>query len=173
MQTRVPGRSDQRSSAGSEDATWFADPSHGEFANDRRLSQDEIDTLAAWADGGAKEGEPKDAPRPLTFADGWTMGKPDAVVEMPTPVEVPASGTVDYTYIVVPTGFTEDKWIEKTEVRPGARSVVHHIVMFVRPPGVNFMPDAKPGVPYLPPRQEAKHQEDTGRGSFQYVGQSK
>src|SRR4051794_17288369 len=95
---------------------WFADPKHGEFANDRRLSADEVATITAWVDGGAKEGDPKDAPKPLTFAEGWTMGKPDAVVEMLTPVDVPASGTVDYTYMVVPTGFTEDKWIEKVEV---------------------------------------------------------
>ena len=108
---------------------WFADPKHGQFSNDRRLSQDEIDTLAAWVDGGAKEGDPKDAPAPLTFAEGWTIGTPDAVVQMPNAVEVPASGTVDYTYVVVPTGFTEDKWIERVEVRPGAKSVVHHIVM--------------------------------------------
>ena len=149
---------------------WFADPSHGQFANDRRLSQEEIDTLTSWVDGGAKEGDPKDAPRPLTFTEGWAMGKPDAIVEMPTAVEVPASGTVDYTYIVVPTGFTEDKWVEKVEVRPGAKSVVHHIVMLVRPPGIRYLPDARPGLPYLPPKQEAKHQEDTGKGAFQFAG---
>jgi hypothetical protein len=149
---------------------WFADPKHGQFSNDRRLSQDEIDTLAAWVDGGAKEGDPKDAPRPLTFAEGWTIGTPDAVVQMPNAVEVPASGTVDYTYIVVPTGFTEDKWIERVEVRPGAKSVVHHIVMLVRPPGVKYMTDAKPGIPYIPPKQEGKHQEDTGKGQFQFTG---
>jgi hypothetical protein len=149
---------------------WFADPKHGEFANDRRLSQDEIDTLTAWVDGGAKEGDPKDAPAPLTFAEGWTIGKPDAVVEMPTAVEVPASGTVDYTYMVVPTGFTEDKWIERVEVRPGSKSVVHHIVMLVRPPGVKYMVDAKPGIPYIPPKQDPKRQEDTGKGAFQFTG---
>ena len=149
---------------------WFADAKHGQFANDRRLSQDEIDTLTAWVDGGAKEGDPNDAPAPLKFTEGWTMGTPDAIVEMPTAVEVPASGTVDYTYIVVPTGFTEDKWIETTEVRPGARSVVHHVVMLVRPPGVKYMQDAKPGIPYIPPKQENKRQEDTGKGFFQFTG---
>src|SRR4030081_3439491 len=108
---------------------WFADPAHGQFANDRRLSQDEIDTIANWADTGKKEGDPKDAPKPLTFAEGWMIGKPNAVVEMPNAVEVPASGTVDYTYVLVPTGFTEDKWVDKVEVRPGDRAVVHHGVM--------------------------------------------
>src|SRR5438067_1814400 len=77
---------------------WFADPGHGQFSNDRRLSQDEIDTLAAWADNGAKEGDTKDAPKPLTFSEGWMIGKPDAVVELQNAFEVPASGTVDYTY---------------------------------------------------------------------------
>ena len=73
---------------------WFADPAHGQFENDRRLSKPEIDTLVGWVDGGAKEGDVKDAPKPRTFADGWAMGKPDVVLEMPQPYQVPASGTV-------------------------------------------------------------------------------
>jgi hypothetical protein len=149
---------------------WFADPAHGKFTNDRRLSQEEIDTLAAWADSGAKEGDAKDAPKPVEFATGWAMGQPDAVVKMPIPYDVPASGTIEYTYFVVPTGFTEDKWIEKAEVRPGSRSVVHHIVMMVRPPGVKYLPDAKTGVAYVPPKQEMPHREDKGQGVFQFAG---
>jgi hypothetical protein len=150
---------------------WFADPAHGQFSNDRRLSQEQIDTITQWADSGKKEGSPKDAPKPLTFSEGWVIGKPDAVVEMPNAFEVPAKGTVDYAYIVVPTGFTEDKWIERVEVRPGDRSVVHHIVMLVRPPGVKYMTDAKPGIPYFPPRDEdeGKHRPDTGKGQFQFT----
>ena len=152
---------------------WFADPAHGSFSNDRRLSQDEIDTLVAWADSGAKEGDAKDAPPARTFAEGWAMGKPDVVIEMPIPVEVPASGTIDYTYVVVPTGFTEDKWVQQVEVRPGNKSVVHHIVMLVRPPGVKYMADAKPGVPYVEPKDpdEGKNRKpDTGVGGFQFTG---
>src|SRR5256885_922536 len=96
---------------------WFADPAHGSFSNDRRLSPEEIETLAAWADGGAKEGDPKDAPAAKTYPEGWAMGKPDAIVQLPEPFPVPASGTVEYTYFVVPTGFTEDKWVERVEAR--------------------------------------------------------
>jgi hypothetical protein len=149
---------------------WFADPRHGSFANDRRLTQEQIDTITAWADTGKKEGDIKDAPKPLTFAEGWAIGKPDAVVEMPNAVEVPASGKIDYTYMVVPTGFTEDKWIERVEVRPGDRGVVHHIVMLVRPPGVRYMPEAKSGVPYVPQPQDVPHKEQTDRGTFQFAG---
>jgi hypothetical protein len=150
---------------------WFADPAHGQFANDRRLSAEQIATITRWVDTGRKEGDPKDAPKPLTFADGWVMGKPDAVVEMPNAIEVPAKGTVEYAYIVVPTGFTEDKWVQTAEVRPGDRSVVHHIVMLVRPPGVKYLPDAKPGIPYFPPKDEnAQRKPDTGKGQFQFTG---
>jgi hypothetical protein len=149
---------------------WFADPAHGSFSNDRRLAKEEIDTLVAWADSGAKEGNPSDAPKPVTFEDGWTMGKPDAVVQMPVPYDVPASGTVEYTYFVVPTGFTEDRWVRQVEVRPGDRSVVHHIVMMVRPPGVKYLPDAKVGEPYVPPKRDEKRKPDNGQGAFQFVG---
>jgi hypothetical protein len=146
---------------------WFADPAHGSFSNDRRLPQAEIDQIAAWVDGGAKEGNPKDAPRPLTFTAGWVMGKPDAVIELPMDFPVPAEGTVDYTYFVVPTGFTEDKWVENVEVRAGNSKVVHHVVVEVRPPGVKYLTDAKYGEPFVPPHRTKVHKPDTGQGALE------
>jgi mono/diheme cytochrome c family protein len=114
---------------------WFADPHVGKFSNDRSLSQPEIDTVIAWIDGGTQAGNPKDAPAPRQFAEGWTIGQPDVVFQMPVAINVPASGVVDYTYIVIPTGFTEDKWVQFAEARPDARSAIHHIIAFLRPPG--------------------------------------
>ena len=151
---------------------WFAEDPHGKFANDRRLSETELKTLVAWVDGGAKEGDPKDAPAPVQFATGWTIGKPDVVLEMPTNVKIPASGKIDYTYVVVPTKFTEDKWVEKVELRPGNRSVVHHIVLYARAPGGKFMQGAPIGVPYVPPEPDTKpeHKPDTGMGVFYALG---
>src|SRR3954468_24031142 len=61
---------------------WFADSHVGKYANDRSLSQTEIATLIAWADSGTQEGDSKDAPRPISFADGWRIGTPDIVFEM-------------------------------------------------------------------------------------------
>jgi hypothetical protein len=148
---------------------WFADPAHGEFANDRRLSNDEMETLAAWVDGGAKEGDTRDAPQPLSFAGGWAMGKPDLVVEMPVVYQVPASGTVAYTYFVAPTNFTEDRWVEQVEVRAGNKRVVHHIVLIVRPPGVRYLPDAKVGEAFVPAKRESKHKPDNGEGAFPFI----
>ena len=146
---------------------WFADPAHGSFANDRRLAQTEIDKIAAWVDGGAKEGNPKDAPEPRTFSQGWAMGKPDAVIEMPMDFPVPASGTVDYTYFVVPSGFTEDKWVENVEVRAGNAGVVHHVVVRVRPPGSTFLAEAKYGKPFVPPHGPRGRMPDTGQGALE------
>ncbi len=114
---------------------WFADPRYDHFDNDRSLPQSEIDTLAAWSDGGALEGNPKDGPKPVHFVDGWGIGRPDVVVELPKPFQVPASGTIPYQYIVVPTGFTEDRWVQAVEIRPSNRSVVHHIIASLRDPG--------------------------------------
>jgi mono/diheme cytochrome c family protein len=152
---------------------WFADPAHGNFQNDRRLSEEDIATLSAWARTGAKEGDPKDAPKPREFASGWSIGKPDAVIEMPNAFPVPATGTVEYQWIVVPTGFTEDKWVSEIELRPGDKSVVHHAVLFARPPGSKYFAEAKPGIPFSPEGDHnPKRMEDKGVGQFQFLSGS-
>ena len=133
---------------------WFADPHYGKFLNDRSLTQREIDTLVAWANTGALEGDPKDTPAPIEFAEGWQIGKPDRVIEMPVDFAVPASGTIEYQYIVTPTGFTEDKWVQSAEARPGARAVTHHMIAFVREPGSKWLREAQPGVPFVPKKAE-------------------
>jgi hypothetical protein len=127
---------------------WFADPRFGHFANDRSLSKSEIDTIVNWVDGGAAEGSPKDAPLPRAWPAGWSIGTPDAVFEMPDAFAIPAQGTIEYQYVILPTHFTEDKWIEKVEVRPTDRSTVHHAVVYIREPGsaawLHNQPIAKP-----------------------------
>jgi mono/diheme cytochrome c family protein len=111
---------------------WHADPRYGEFANDRRLNQKDIETIVKWVDQGAKEGDPKDLPPLPKFEEGWNIGKPDLVIYMPQEYIVPASGVVEYKYFVVPTNFKQDMWVQAAEIRPGARSVVHHIIVFVQ-----------------------------------------
>ncbi len=110
---------------------WHADPRYGHFVNDRRLTQDEVDTLAAWVDAGMARGDAKDAPKPVDWAEGWTMGKPDVVFTMPKEFDVPADGTMPYQYFTVRTGFAEDRWVQMAEARPGAAGVVHHVVVYM------------------------------------------
>jgi len=113
---------------------WFAEPGYGPFANDRSLSAQDIETLVKWSEAGAPEGDPRDALPARRWVDGWNISKPDAVIEMPHPFPLPASGDVDYQYIVMPAGFTDDRWVQKAELRPGNRAVVHHAVVYIREP---------------------------------------
>lgn len=128
---------------------WFADPRYGHFQNDRRLSEAEIRKIVAWVDAGAPEGDAKDRPSPVEWQEGWNI-QPDEIFQMPDPYTVPATGTLDYVYVVIPTGFTQDTWVTAAELRPSARSVVHHVLAVVRPPGSQWMKDARPFVPYIP-----------------------
>jgi len=113
---------------------WHLDPQYGKWENDRRLSQKEIDSVVAWIDGGAPEGNAKDLPSLPKLASGWQIGEPDIVFQMPNEFTVPAEGSVPYQHFVVPTNFKEDRYIQALEARAGNLSVVHHIVMMVRDP---------------------------------------
>jgi hypothetical protein len=97
---------------------WFADSAHGKFSNDRSMSQTEIDTITAWVDAGAPEGDKKDKPAARTFVDGWNIPTPDLVVGMTKPFPVPAGSKIDYQYIVIPTGLKEDKWVNLSPASP-------------------------------------------------------
>ena len=112
---------------------WHADPNHGEWRNDRRLSQQAIDTIVAWVNGGAREGDPKDLPAMPEYTPGWRIGKPDETFSTPEQ-SVPADGVVAYQYITVPTNFTEDHLITAAEIRSSGRAAVHHVIVFIQEP---------------------------------------
>ena len=109
---------------------WFADPhtSTLKFSNDRRLSQKEIDTIVAWVDAGAPKGDDKDLPPMPKYAPGWTFGEPDLIVEMPVDFEVPAEGELPMQNFYVPVPFSDERWVEAVELRPGNPAVVHHSI---------------------------------------------
>ena len=147
---------------------WHADAPHGTFLNERVLSAAEKDTLTRWANGGAPKGNPADMPPTPEFADGWTVGKPDAVFEMEEPYKLPADGTIQYEYFYIPTNFTEPKWVKSIEIRPGNREVVHHVLVYYRAapdlqrtpvlrptnPETSRIPaERSPGVRVSPPRR--------------------
>jgi mono/diheme cytochrome c family protein len=138
---------------------WQVEPRYDHmFSNVDRLSEAERTTLASWADGGAPEGEATDRP-PMTFTDGWNI-KPDMVVEMPTGFAVPASGTIEYQYMLVKANFPEDVWVKAAEMRPGNSKVVHHGEVWVLPPGSRWMASAVPGVSYPQSQMPKQGQDD-------------
>lgn len=116
---------------------WHADPRYGHFSNDRRLSAKERAILLAWVEQGTPLGDPTQIPEPKKWPEGWTIGNPDVVFELPESNTVPAQGTVPYYHISVPTNLKEDVWVQAAEARPGNHGVVHHIIVYVVPPGEN------------------------------------
>jgi mono/diheme cytochrome c family protein len=114
---------------------WHADPRYGKFSNDRSLPEDERDALLAWIDTGAKKGDENDLPPPVKFVKDWKIGEPDKTFAMAQEFKVPATGVLDYQRFVVDPGFKEDVWVRAAECRPGNRSVVHHILVYILAPG--------------------------------------
>jgi len=127
---------------------WFADPCCGHFADDPSLTPQQIQTLIAWADAAAPAGNPHDAPSPPNRAVGWNIPQPDVIIKMPKTVAIPAHGDVEYTYEIVPTGFTQDKWVQMSEVRPSSHAHVHHAVVYIRPPDSSWLRQAPVGTPF-------------------------
>ena len=128
---------------------WHADPAIGHFANARRLTDDQKATIARWVESGAAEGDSKDLPRSPEYPDGWRIGKPDVVLEMQEDYPIPATGDVPYVYFEVPANFDQDRWVQAWEMRPGNHAVVHHVIVYVRPPTPPTPPPA-PGTPRPP-----------------------
>jgi hypothetical protein len=123
---------------------WHAEGPHGVFRNDRRLSDADRQTILRWIEAGAKPGDLSKLPPKPEYPAAWAMGTPDAIVTMTDEFTVPASGTVEYQYFEVPTNFTEDKWVQAIEIMPGAREVVHHVLVYAKVPPV---PGAVPAAP--------------------------
>jgi mono/diheme cytochrome c family protein len=123
---------------------WHAEGPHGVFRNDRRLSDSDKQTILRWIDAGAKPGDLNNLPPKPEFPTQWSIGTPDAIVAMTEEFTVPASGTIEYQYFEIPTNFTEDRWVQAIEIMPGAREVVHHVLVYAKVPPV---PGATPPAP--------------------------
>jgi hypothetical protein len=120
---------------------WNADRHYGPYLNDRSLRQSEIDTIAQWADSGAIEGDSKDAPPAVQWAEGW-MIQPDIVIDGPV-TGVPAhpkNNVVEWTTVIIPSGFTKDTWVTAVQIKPEYPAVTHHICTGYVPhqPGVKY-----------------------------------
>jgi peroxiredoxin len=134
---------------------WHASPDHGKFANDSRLSAEEKQAILDWADAGSPEGNPADLPPPRQFFEGWQIPRPDLILEMPREITIPAEGSMPYELVEIDPKLTRDVWVRASQVQPGNTSVVHHVVVYVLPPGVekiderggDFLAAYAPGMP--------------------------
>ena len=144
---------------------WHAAAPKGTFLNERGLTPQEKDVLVRWVAAGAPKGDPKDLPPTPVYPDGWAMGKPDVVFEMLEEYTVPAEGVIEYEYFYIPTNFTEAKWIQAIELRPGNREVVHHALAFYRAtPDMKRPPVLRPNRDQMilppPPKQGTRPQRE-------------
>jgi peroxiredoxin len=110
---------------------WFANPKHGDWSNDSSLSDADREDFLAWIENGCPEGDAKDAPLAKKWVEGWKIGKPDVVFEIPEAFKVKKSGKIDYLYQKLETTFEEDRWVESMEIRPTAPQNVHHVLIFL------------------------------------------
>jgi hypothetical protein len=153
-ETRPYARAIEKAVAGRTMPPWFADPTVGHFKNTKLLTEAEIELLSVWAKSGAPEGDAKEAPAPRQFVEGWTIGKPDIVVQFPKEIQLPATGVIDQSNLVVHARFERDMWVKAAEVRPGNAKVVHHMKAIIRPPGSTWLKHVPEGELYVPQRGE-------------------
>jgi mono/diheme cytochrome c family protein len=120
---------------------WKPVAACGTFDGERRLTQDEIDTISTWVDAGAPEGQASDLPAPLQFSSDWQLGEPDLVLSYPQPYTPPASGEDMYRCFPVPTNLTADKYVAAVDYKPGDPATVHHVIAYLDTTGVSAQLD--------------------------------
>ncbi len=139
---------------------WHADEETSRrIRNNRALSKAELESIVKWVDGGALEGAAVEAAAVEARPSGWRLGKPDLVIRVPA-YQVPAEGTVQYTFLVTPTNFTQDMWIAAAEWKIDQRAVVHHMNAFVRPPGSSYVKTAPVHQMYVASKDERLARRD-------------
>jgi thiol-disulfide isomerase/thioredoxin len=127
---------------------WKAVHGYGEFQNENRLSEREIELIKRWADGGAARGDAKkEPPTPKFPAQEWALGTPDAIVAPEKPYNVSAEGQDDYRHFIIKTNYSETKFVRAMAVKPGNAKVVHHVIAFIDEKGASHRLDAKDGQP--------------------------
>ena len=105
---------------------WLPEPGHGDFAGSRRLPDEDVALIRRWVEAGMPEGDAHETPKPPVYASEWALGPPDLIVEVDSPMQVPAEGTDLFRNFVLPVPITETRWVRAMEIKPGAPQVVHH-----------------------------------------------
>jgi len=138
---------------------WFADdePSpHGKWANETALTKDELSLFQQWITDGAPQGNPKDAPKPLSFPKDWRIGTPTHVFQIPQPIDVKADGVMEYQIVEVDPHLNEDMYVTAYQIRPTAASVVHHVLIFAESKEWDKLPERE--------RERKRFTEGDGEG---------
>jgi WD40-like Beta Propeller Repeat len=126
---------------------WHVAQGYGEFVGERRLTDAQIDAFDQWVKQGTPRGDAGKMPKLPAFIDGWQLGTPDLVLEMPAGFDIPAGGPDVFRNFSIPTKLSEDKWVRAVEYRPSARKVVHHALFAYVPGGSTAQQEGADGRP--------------------------
>jgi len=110
---------------------WLPEPQALKFADERRLSDEQIATIRKWVDEGMLQGNPADLPPQPQFVAGWQLGKPDLIVKAAKPFLLPATGIDTYWNFILPIPIEQTRWAKAVEIRPGDKRLVHHANILV------------------------------------------
>ena len=110
---------------------WLPEQGWGDFRGNLSLTDSEIKLFDQWVENGMAEGDSSKTPELPDFPEGWSLGEPDVVLEMDAAFEIRAEGRDIYRHFTLPLALKEDRWVKAVEVRPSARSVVHHVLFFL------------------------------------------
>ncbi len=127
---------------------WKPAHGYGAFKNERRLTDKEIQMITAWAKAGASAGDLSTVPPNPKFHNGWALGEPDHIVEMPVEYEIEPEGEDEYRHFIIPTNFDTDIYVQAVDVQPGNRKTVHHVIAYLDTEGQGrklAAQDPKPG----------------------------
>jgi len=138
---------------------WLPEAGHGDFQEERRLTDAQIETIEAWVRAGGPEGTPKDGPPPPKFVPGWQLGEPDLVIDAPAPYHLAASGPDEYWNFVLPLRIPGTRWVKAIEIRPGNRRAVHHANVLVDRSGSARTQEKTPGAGF--PGMDLSIESDT------------
>ena len=121
---------------------WFAHPGFGKFMNQRSLTSEERETIVQWARNGKAPGDLSQAPKPPEFPETkWLIGEPDLIITAAKPQQLPATGYVDYRYVVLPYVFPYDTWVQGVQIMPSNNKVVHHANLAINLPDKGYDED--------------------------------
>lgn len=124
---------------------WLPEPQELRFADELRLTDEEINLIANWVEQGAVEGNQADLPPLPKFVDGWQLGKPDLVLTATRPLTLPPQGTDTYWNFIFPVPIQETRWVKAVEIRPGDKRYVHHANILVDRMGSLRKRESEPG----------------------------
>jgi Flp pilus assembly protein TadD len=124
---------------------WLPEHGYGDFAGERRLTPDEIATIASWVKDGAPKGTPNETPPPPAFHSDWQLGTPDLILDAPSAFQLPASGPDVYWNCIFTPALTTRRWVRAIEIRPGDRRLAHHANLLVDRIGSARAQETAPG----------------------------